>query len=72
MRFRGTQACAAVGSSFVTRYAATPAGDLALQSGVELRFFTDSSTGQPHIYGDRVTHLASRCSLVSEWRTHVN
>ncbi len=27
----------------------------ALQSGVELRFFIDSSTGQPHIYGHNVS-----------------
>ena len=30
---------------------------LALQSGVELRFFIDSSTGQPHIDGHRVTEM---------------
>jgi len=30
---------------------------LALQSGVELRFFIDSSTGQPHIYGHSVTEV---------------
>ena len=28
---------------------------LALQSGVEPRFFIDLSTGQPHIYGHNVT-----------------
>ena len=28
---------------------------LALQSGVEPRFFVDLSTGQPHIYGHNVT-----------------
>jgi hypothetical protein len=30
---------------------------LALQSGVELRFFIDSSTGQPHIYSHSVTEV---------------
>ena len=30
---------------------------LALQSGVELRFFIDSATGQPHIYGHSVTEV---------------
>lgn len=28
---------------------------MALQSGVELRFFVDTGTGQPHIYGHSVT-----------------
>jgi hypothetical protein len=30
---------------------------LALQSGVEPRFFIDPSTGQPHIYGHSVTEV---------------
>ena len=30
---------------------------MALQSGVELRFFIDSATGQPHIYGHNVTEV---------------
>jgi hypothetical protein len=30
---------------------------LALQSGLELRFFIDSSTGQPHIYIHSVTEV---------------
>jgi hypothetical protein len=30
---------------------------VALQSGVELRFFIDSRTGQPHIYRHSVTEL---------------
>jgi hypothetical protein len=32
-------------------------GVWALQSIVELRFFIDSSTGQPHIYGHNVTEV---------------
>jgi hypothetical protein len=30
---------------------------VALQSGVEPRFFIDPSTGQPHIYGHSVTEV---------------
>ena len=30
---------------------------MALQSGVELRFFIDPATGQPHIYGHSVTEV---------------
>lgn len=30
---------------------------MALQLGVELRFFIDQATGQPHIYGHSVTEV---------------
>lgn len=43
------------GGHFLVDALLAESGDPALQSGVQLRFFIDPSTGQPHIYGHSVT-----------------